>query len=395
MIESNWVEKSAEEELLQAFRRAIDYFPQDKRIAIWGASVRGTILGCMLEKNGIFDFDYIDNDISKRGQYILNHKILGIEDIEAWKRDCHFIVIPIEYGLDIVYQLKQMGYTEFADFIFIKPDTEKNFVAELTKKKDADTLLFGDSQLVITTIEDVNAECLQTALKKCFDCNKTSFLAIGCLSLGHIYEFIRLNKTYFAKGIKKIYIFLTYEMLAPWHYFLSRTQHSELLHRILDSLRIVDEEYEDYVRIADTRASNYLIEKKYCPVRTSTKGEMDGKKIRKDYASLVYGRKIVTYDVPIIYLHRLLCYCKDNGIVCSIINYPINLDELFRIDSELNALVENNNRIIKNVVESYGGKWIDLSDLLAEEDFVIGASIGSGVYKTGKEKILSKIKEIL
>ena len=395
MMIDKWVENGVEEGLLRAFRKAIVGFPKDRRIAIWGASVRGTILGCMLEMMEVYDFDYVDNDISKCGQFIANHRIMGVEDVQIWNREEHFIVIPIEYGIDIVNQLKQLGYIENRDFVFIKTDIEDKYVEELTKKRDVDTLIFGDSQLVVTTIGETNKECLQTVLESCFNCTKTSFLSIGCLSLGHIYEFTRLSKTYFAQGLKQIYIFLTYEMLSPWHYYLSRTRHTGLLHRIFDVLMVNDDEYEDYMRMADVRASNYLIEKRYSPVRTSNQVDVDGKKTRNDYALLVYGRKISYYDVPLTYLHRILCYCKENDIICRVINYPVNMDELLRIDPDLRLLVKKNNNKIKNEVESCGGRWTDLSDFLDEEDFVIGATIGCGVRKTGMNKILSRIEEIV
>lgn len=63
-----WRLKTAEKELVASFKSFISDYGQlfvTKRLFIWGASVRGTLLGILLDKAGWNQFAYIDNDPRK------------------------------------------------------------------------------------------------------------------------------------------------------------------------------------------------------------------------------------------------------------------------------------------------------------------------------------------
>ena len=61
----DWHLKTTEKELLNAFTSFLSqkyHLFSQKQLYIWGASVRGTLLGMLMEDRGWKDFSYLDND---------------------------------------------------------------------------------------------------------------------------------------------------------------------------------------------------------------------------------------------------------------------------------------------------------------------------------------------
>ena len=162
-----WPLKNAQKEILKAFDQFVienKSFLENKKLLVWGASVRGTLLGMILEKKGLIDFLYIDNDERKWGNHINGHSILNPNEVRNQLQNT-FILIPVEYPEEICKQLYSWGLKEDS-FAVIKSNIEKSYTEEeiqdLTVATDnveagrmlgkyARTLLNKDSKIAIVS----------------------------------------------------------------------------------------------------------------------------------------------------------------------------------------------------------------------------------------------------
>ena len=127
-----WPLKTAQKEILKAFDQFVienKSFLENKKLLVWGASVRGTLLGMILEKKGLIDFLYIDNDERKWGNHINGHSILNPNEVRNQLQNT-FILIPVEYPEEICKQLYSWGLKEDS-FAVIKSNIEKSYTEEL------------------------------------------------------------------------------------------------------------------------------------------------------------------------------------------------------------------------------------------------------------------------
>ena len=130
-----WPLKTAQKEILKAFDQFVienKSFLENKKLLVWGASVRGTLLGMILEKKGLIDFLYIDNDERKWGNHINGHSILNPNEVRNQLQNT-FILIPVEYPEEICKQLYSWGLKEDS-FAVIKSNIEKSYTEEFFRQ---------------------------------------------------------------------------------------------------------------------------------------------------------------------------------------------------------------------------------------------------------------------
>ena len=157
-----WPLKTGQIEILKAFDQFVienKSFLENKKLLVWGASVRGTLLGMILEKKGLIDFLYIDNDERKWGNHINGHSILNPNEVRNQLQNT-FILIPVEYPEEICKQLYSWGLKEDS-FAVIKSNIEKSYTEEFFRQYGYDRLVIGETFLNETIIDEENPESIK------------------------------------------------------------------------------------------------------------------------------------------------------------------------------------------------------------------------------------------
>ena len=389
-IMMEWPLKTAEKEIIFAFEKFIQknkQFLYKKKIFIWGASVRGTLFGILLEKYGIEKFYYIDNDERKWGTNIKGHKVVGPVDIKENLEDM-YIVIPIEYAAEVCEQLHSLGLGE-ETFAIVKSNIEEEYTKEFFREYNNDRLILGETFLNEIIINENNSESIKECLWKAYGRETTKILAMNCMGMQGFYHMLRLQ---ILQGNipRETWVFVNFETLTEYHHMLPRTQHPDLLKMIAETDQIRDRKFEQYIQQAVKRARNYKIEMQYSPHRTFSDKNVDNKVVQKEYMRTQLLRPLSLEIEEMLYLKRILELCSHYGIVGYAINTPINYQLARKLyQDEFCETYEKNRLILKKMVESYKGIFWDMGELLDEEDFCSVVTINDAVYQSGRNKVMA------
>lgn len=142
----DWHLKTTEKELLNAFTSFLSqkyHLFSQKQLYIWGASVRGTLLGMLMEDRGWKDFSYLDNDKRKCGEHIHGHLILSPDYLK--NHTGIYVLVPIEYGESLREQLENMGLQENKSFSILQSGINETFAEEFYRVYDNKYLILGET----------------------------------------------------------------------------------------------------------------------------------------------------------------------------------------------------------------------------------------------------------
>lgn len=385
-----WPLKTAEKEIIFAFEKFIQknkQFLYKKKIFIWGASVRGTLFGILLEKYGIEKFYYIDNDERKWGTNIKGHKVVGLVDIKENLEDM-YIVIPIENAAEVCEQLHSLGLGG-ETFAIVKSNIEEEYTKEFFREYNNDRLILGETFLNEIIIDENNSESIKECLWKAYGRETTKILAMNCMGMQGFYHMLRLQ---ILQGNipRETWVFVNFETLTEYHHMLSRTQHPDLLKMIAETGQIRDRKFEQYIQQAVKRARNYKIEMQYSPQRTFSDKNVDNKVVQKEYMRTQLLRPLSLEIEEMLYLKKILELCSHYDIAGYAINTPINYQLARKLyQDEFCEIYEKNRLILKKMVESYKGIFWDMGELLEEEDFCSVVTINDAVYQSGRNKVMA------
>lgn len=384
-----WPLKTAEKDLVSSFENFIvenkDAFCS-KRIFIWGASVRGTLFGILLEKYGIKDFFYLDNDERKWGTNIKEHEVIRPDEAKKNLKNI-YIIIPLEYATEVCTQLRNWGLGE-REFATVASDVEKNYTDEFYREYNNDRLILGETFLNETIIDENNAESIKECLWKKYKKENTKILAMNCMGMQGFYHMLRLQILQ-GKAPKETWVFVNFETLTEYHHILSRTQHPDLLKLIAKTGKIQDKSFERYIEQADKRARNYKIEMQYSPQRTFEGKNVDHEVVQKEYMKMQLLHPLSLETVELVYFKKILELFNRYRITGCIINIPINYQLAEKLyPGKFVKIYEQNRTVLKKMVEDYKCTFWDMGNLLEEKDFAATVTINDAVYQSGRNKIM-------
>lgn len=391
-----WPLKTAERELVEAFAGYIENnsdILMKKDILIWGASVRGTILGILLQKYGYSQFQYVDNDERKWGENINGHDIVSPESIRNLVSD-YYVLVPIEYGNEIKEQLQDWGLAEEENFSILRAEINEKYANEFFRKYKNKRLILGESFLNETVLEEKKSKSIKERIWEEFGKEETKILSMNCMGMQSFYYILQLQIKFGHKP-EELWLFASYETLTEFHHLLSRTQHAGVLKLIQEQGNINDSEFIEYIKLAQERAADYKLEYTYSPQRTTDGKIMDMDNIRKSYLklNLLYDLNLNSEEAK--YLKKILIVSQNEGIEMSVILAPINY-ELAReyYGREFNNVYYKNNLKLEKFVADFEAKFINMSALLPAKDFVVCETINDGLYKGGQERVIQYLKEM-
>lgn len=392
----SWPINTAQKELIDSFERYIDENEELLRehdILIWGAGVRGIVLGIVLEKRGYKKFRYIDNDERKWGKNINEHEIVGYhyinEDIERV-----YILIPLESGEEVKRQLELEGLEERVNFEIVYVATNDLYVEEFCRNYEKKILLFSGGFTDILTLNESNSVSLKDKIWGEFGRENIKILSIACAGMCFFYQILRLLAI---RGDvpKEVWLLIDFELLTDYHHLLPRAQHAELLNLLLVQLGITDAEFEEYIQLAKRRSVDFKMEYRYSPQRMADEyGRINMEEIQKEFLRQEFLYILNTDSEELIYLKRILEFCNERKIKVRVILQPIDYDKMVEYyDTEFEEVYRINRDKLQKLIGDFGGNYYDMSTTLAGKDFAITEGCYDAIYANGQDKIIRFLKD--
>lgn len=355
---------------------------QSHDIYIWGASVRGALLGICLEKKGITNFCYIDNDKDKWGKFLSDYSIYK-PDYEMLKSNSALVLIPVEHSQDICNQLQN---NDISNYLTITSNEEQLLYDEYKRKCNDYLLFFGDGIFHNVAIGEDNAQSLSEIIETKCGKDNAKVLAINCVGMELIYHM--LNKTLLrGDKVKKVFLFVGYETLTDFHYKLPRTQHLQIIRNLAKEGK--DQVVWEYYDKALEYSKDYMFELDHSPKRTGS--DKDEFNIQKEYLLQSLYYKLNPDNEEMQFLNKIISLCKANQLPLVVVQVPNNFEVNEKMYKDINHVVEMNNGVISRIVGDNGFEYVDLSCLLTEEYFISGVTTADVISISGKEKIYDAI----
>ena len=389
-----WHLKTAEKELINAFSSFLSKnhnLFEHRKLYIWGASVRGTLLGMLLEDNHWQNFLYLDNDSRKWGKQIHGHMILPPEQM-AGKANA-YVLVPIEYGESLRLQLEGMGLEEGHSFSIMQSGINEGFAEEFYRNYENKRLVFGETFLNEIVIGEPNAKSMKEILWRSFGKLQTKILSMNCMGMESFYHILKLQKELFGTP-EELWIFLNYETLTAHHHLLSRTQHADAWKMIWQRERIQSDEVARYIQKTETRALNFQIELKYSPPRVSVDSEEARARSQKEYLrqNMMYRLDLCSEEGQ--FLKKILEFAQESKISVTGISVPVNISLATRYQgiAFMDAFTENN-KTLQELFLGHNADFINLGNFLSAQYFCAEVTVNDAIYTQGLELIAAELKE--
>lgn len=391
-----WPIKSANKETINSLEEQIDankQLWQGKKLYIWGAGVRGTLTGLLLEQHGFENFLYIDGDSRKWGKNICGHSICSSVEFLTTCTQNDFILIPLEYSEEVKSTLLAYEFVEKENFLILKTNESKTFVNHFLVKHNSKFLMIGGSLFNEVSLCE-KGPSLAERLSSLFGEN-ANILSINCLSLVGYYHLIRM-KIMCNYIPKETCIFLTWDLMTEYAHLLPRNQHVELFELLKKNCDIYDQSLDDFIANTQKRSCNYKLEFEKSPIRVFEGSRPLLQYIHRNYLekSLLFSLETSTESFE--YLNRIIDICKQYSIRCSIFFLPYNyqfVEDYF--GKEARAIVNKNMKIIEDIFLPRNIKLYDLGRLLESQYFETTVTVNDAIYNTGIKKLAQEIYKIL
>ncbi|WP_143524566.1 hypothetical protein [Roseburia sp. 499] len=395
-----WALNTIEKSTYLSFERQLKIVlnkASNKKIAIWGASVRGIIAGMILEDLGENEFIYIDNDRKKQGQSLSGHVIMSFEKIDI---ESTYIVISMEYQDEVRNLLFDLSFKEKEDFFSLVSSDYNDLMNELKQKYDNEVLVVGASILHTLPIDDRNSEDLSEMIKRKYQ-KAIKILGMTCLGMRNMYYLIR-TEMYQNPNLRNLIIIVSWETLTSFHHILPRTQKPELIKKLKEYvLELGDIQTEKELcigyDIAKERSIDYNLENKYSPARLDS--GLRHNEVLKSYLDISIAEKLDKKCEEIQYLDKIIEWAEQNNIKISLVIEPMNMilaKEVYGKGFE--KIYAEKCDDLKELLMKYHVPLFDASSLLSKEEFSAVNVVNEAIYTTGRKRfagyIIEKIKEL-
>lgn len=391
-----WALNTIEKGTYLSFEKQLKLFMlkvKGKKIAIWGASVRGIIAGMILEDMDIRDFEFIDSDKKKQGNKVSGHLIKSIDDTDLRST---YIILSMEYQDSVKRVLKDLQLLEGRDFSCLVSSDYDDLMKEL-KYKNSSNLLIGASALHVLPTVDKKGEDLADIIRNKFNVD-LKILGMTCLGMRNMYHLIR-TEIYQNPKLKSIAMIISWETLTSFHHLLPRTQKPHLIKLLKEYVGVLgnsqfEEELELEYRLAKDRSLNYNLENEYSPNRIDNSNSHSD--VLKSYLDISIMEKLDEDCEEVNYLENILKFAGENDVRVILIIEPMNIDLCIKISKDcfIETYREKCN-FITNLATKYEAMCYDASALINTEDFSAVNIVNEAIYMNGRYKFAEYIVDNL
>ncbi|MCL1983380.1 MAG: hypothetical protein FWG53_09910 [Clostridiales bacterium] len=368
---------------------------RDKKIMIFGAGIRGSLISVILEAEGFTNILFTDNNPDKWGGCIDNHPIVPPEAAISMRGET-VIVISTEEGDPIKAQLEKAGLVEGVDFLFPKTDLYDKFAGEFERKAENGILAMGDCMFEVVSFHDVNKQSLAEMIFERLGNENIKLLTMHGMGMRSFYHILKAQS---AMGMRPgiFVVMINFETLTDKQHLLPRSQHSKLMRRLSDIVKGVDGgELSEYACITEQRVKNVQAEffttnkQKSAPYTNST-GDISIKAARL-FFKLHYMYKLDPNTENLEYLAKVFEFAQAEGFHVIPFVPPVNYELGESLFGEaFQAAYRRNFKIVDDLTKKYNCDLLDLSHLCTKELFSGSFTPDETTNCEGRQKIADKI----
>ncbi len=359
---------------------------EGKKLYIFGAGIRGSVILRLLEESNINVQGFCDNSIEKQGAYVKKYRIYNPIEICSNSKENYVLVSP-ENSVEIEEFLKKRGYIREKNYFVIKHDHYLSYCKEFYRKDNIEYIFWGDCYFTDLDIDDLQDKSMgELALEK-LGGKKLKVLSMHGMCIPSFYYLMRLQ---IAMGIrpKAVAFIVNIPFCNSIQTKLPQSQHSELFKMIQKEMPVQDIEFDQYVVLTEKRSHN--INAKSFSTKTN-KVERDANYVEKLLTKTRYMYEFNEENENIVYLRKMLELLQRNKIkpmpFIPALNYYTGIDFYGEgFVNRYNAICDN----IKKCVSEYGIKILDMSYLLKKE-YYTGNRMTKFPNAEGKEKEISML----
>lgn len=373
--------------LMQCLEKNNSLF-KNKEIVIFGSGIRGTIFGQILINNNYNNFVYIDNNIEKHGGFIHSKEhIIYPFGYLIENQESKVVIISIEGISAIKEQLINANYVENTNFFYIDSNVYENYVKEFLRPYNNNTLLISDCFFSHISAKDTKFDSLHKMVKEEFGKENIKVLTLHGMGMRSFYNLIKLQIK-LGHIPKRIMLMTNFEIFTKINHLLPRTQHSTVFNLLKEKLDINDGEFYDYIDTVTQRAKE---------VYTETIKFNDEKSIDSNARLVIKNNYMHNLSEKIensVYLIEILKYA--NGLNIEVICFipPVNYQYARSFYDNFDEKYHANQIKMKDWIENYNFKMLDLSYLLTSDYFADIKNIDETCNYEGRVKVLEQFKKI-
>lgn len=341
---------------------------RNRKLAIWGAGIRGTEFSILLKMEKINNIFFVDSNREKWRGTINEFPIIAPEELyDKMKAERIHILISTEDSKNIEEELVKRGYKLEEDFSIIKSNIYQKYINEFLREYKQNYLFMGDCEFSKISLGDVDTRNLGLMLKEQCGFDMTKVLAMHGMGLRAHYN---IFKAQIARDMKPrmLIIMVNLDTLTGKQHLLPRSQHAELIQKIYDISDQRDEEFKEYVELVNKRSQNIQVE--FSTLNRNIKQQNENDVKARNYFKLNYMYDLDVNTEGVIYLIKILQEAEMLGVKVLPFIPPVNY--LFAeslMGGEFIFKYRQNIDKIRKIVENANVELLDLSFCLTPDMF--------------------------
>ncbi len=355
-----------------------------KDLYLYGAGIRGNMVLKLLEEAMIEVKGFVDTSIEKQGGYVKGYKIFAPADICGAPENNYILISPENFN-QIEDYLIGRGYAVGKSYSVIKSNVYPSYKKEFFRKENIEYMLFGDCYFTDLDIDDLYGKTMGELAKERLGKENTKVLSIHGMCITGFYYLMKLQ---LEMGIvpKSVAFIVNVPFCNGIQTKLPQSQHAGLLKLIQESVEIEDEEFDNYVKLAESRSNNISAGS------FSTKSgrrSRDDEHVEKLLTKSRYMYEFKSDNENVIYLKKMIELLQKNHI--KPVPFIPALNHQVGVDYYGEDFLNKYRRIcdgIQKCAEEYGIEILDMSFMLDKTDY-LGDRMTKFPNSYGKEKEIS------
>ncbi|MFW5650247.1 MAG: nucleoside-diphosphate sugar epimerase/dehydratase [Acetivibrio ethanolgignens] len=354
-----------------------------KKIAIFGAGVRGMMLVMLLKKRGVSSVLFIDNDREKQGKEIEGIRIYPLEYLED-KTEEIIVLLSMERNQEAEAELISFGYKKNETFFILLEERYQKSYHDFQKKNSR--LLLGDCIVDSILINEKEKVSLRLLLKERY-AEEISIIAEHGFYMRQYYY---IMKNYINRNtlIKKIVILVSPEIFHSKYHLYPNAQHIKFMRCILH-----EKEYEqkEFLKELEERDRGEW-KLSFLPNRLAGREHQENAK--RVFTKLNYMYRVDIENESFFYLKKAVELCKKRKIEFHVCVAPINYSLAESLWGE--EFRKSYSFILQSIADTVGEEgFLNYSNLIEEHHFVSICSINEAMDFAGREKLAKNLEYYL
>lgn len=389
-----WLLKCVENGIYQQFKEQLQNAVlkiSGRKIAVWGAGVRGILTGMILQELGNQNFVYIDSDAEKLGKQLNGHEIVSFAEVSL---DDTVFILSMEYQDEVKKLLLKQRVSE-KQIVALHSGEYDKMMSRLMKTKEEKVLVLGESICDIVPVEELGQRSLAEYVEEMSKIN-LKLLSMSCLGMELFFYLMELE-LYLNHSCRELLLLMDFRTLTSYNHRLPRVQKPDFTMKLKEyaeniGAKSIAIQLEESYQIRKQRAEDYTLENKYSLNRTGN----DFTVWMKQYLDNSIMEELKPEYEEIVWLNKILDTALRRNIKTKLILQPINKELCSEIYGEkFESRYREKKRTLEKLASNYGAMCIDAGELLPSDQFVVGNTPNDALYTQGRQQFAKFIIDAL